>query len=316
MTKVKVVKYFKGPAFTAEVWSINNPILLSGEIGYLLQGGVTIAAKVGPGRWNELGFIGEDIYNYSQEVTNPIGDATGNIQGTKVVDILNKMLTPYEVPDMENMRLVVNSGITPANTVEMEIGQSVTSLSIIYNMLNSQNLSGATPINITPSSGFSIVNAENTGSIFVPIISPPFQPSLNTTVTFIAKMTHQRGQTNGIGDSATLVFNPRIMWMSTSLINISDGNTFMAQSGIQFIRSSNFKRDYNFPSTQFAWIAIPAMLSPSNLSFAEISNLAAPSNFSFIQQQTISIYNGVGTYNYVLYRSTYRLQRPTKLKIS
>jgi hypothetical protein len=40
------------------------------------------------------------------------------------------------------------------------------------------------------------------------------------------------------------------------------------------------------------------------------------SNFSFIQQQTISIYNGVGTYNYVLYRSTYRLQRPTKLKIS
>ena len=148
MSGLRIIKFYKGPTFTADIWSARNPYLKQGEIGYLLAGGIVTGGKVGPGFWNDLGFIGEDIYQYAGPVTNPIGDATGVLQGIRAIDILQMMLSPYAAPDFSNIRN--DAGGTYANVVIREIGQSVSgSVSVLYNMAYVENMVGATPINAT-----------------------------------------------------------------------------------------------------------------------------------------------------------------------
>jgi hypothetical protein len=311
---IRLIKYFKGPTFNADVWQLNNPLLRQGEIGYVLENGVVVGAKVGPGYWNDLGYIGEDIYSYSQDVTNPIGDATGNLQGQKLIDIINKMLTPYETPQPVNIRLAVNSGITPANVIYMEVGQSVTSVSLLYNMQNAQNLLGATPVNITANSDFTEINSADTGSIPLSLIVNPLTPGLNRTIDFSVKVTHTNGQT--AGETAQLIFRPRIMWMVSGFQTINDEDLFNLNPQLQFALTDEYKRDYAFGGVGYNWVAIPTMLSPNNLVFSDVTNEEAPDDYWMLPMGSLSMNNGVGTYTYALYRSMFYTNAPSKLRIS
>jgi hypothetical protein len=316
MTKVRVIKYFKGPAFTADIWSDRNPYLRSGEIGYLLEGGITKAAKVGPGYWNDLGFLGEDIYTAVEDVTNPIGDATGNLQGETLADIIKMMLSPYETPDFQNIRLIINSQASVENVYYLEVGQSLTSASVIYNLLNAQNLSGGTPINVTATSDINPIDSADSGSIALSLISPPIQPVTNKTIGITLKATHTNGQTNGNGDDAQIIFRPRIMWVTSGLQSITDGSTFMGHPQIQYVLSSDYKLDYTINGNGYVWLAIPTMLSPNSPIFTDVTNPNAPADYAMSQQTTFSIYNGVGTYNYTLFRSDFYLIQSSKLRVS
>jgi hypothetical protein len=313
---LRIIKYFKGPAFNANVWSDRNPYLKSGEIGYLLENGIVTGGKVGPGLWNDLGFIGEDFYQHIEDVTNPIGDATGNLQGMKVVDILNMMLSPYETPEFTNIKNDV--GGTYNNINYREIGQTISSVSVIYNLYNQQNLSGATPINITAGGVFSNEgNFADSGNITMSLAAP-LTPTLPQIITLVLKATHTNGITSGIDATTQILFRPRIMWLNSSTATISSGVQFMGLSGRKSVLSSDFEEtEYEFDGSGYMWIAIPAMLAPSaSMTFSNVTNPDAPSPIDMSSKITLSINNGTGTYSYVLFRSEYYLFDATKLKIS
>lgn len=315
MSGLRIIKYFKGPSFTADIWSARNPYLKSGEIGYLLEGGITIAAKVGPGYWNDLGFIGEDVYPHTEDVTNEIGDASGNLQGTKVIDILKLMLSPYETPSFLNIQN--NAGGTFAPSRSREIGQITSGpINIIYNVLNSQNLSGATPINITAAGVFTNEgDFADTGNIALSLAAPlnPVTP-LNIVITL--KANHLNGITSGVDHTTTISYSPRILWMSSQNPSVVTGSVFMSSVNLQSVVSNEFKRDYTMPGNGYIYLAIPAMLSPSNLMFAEVTNPNAPSHYYVKQVGQYTINNGVGSYSYIIYRSEFFIIQPTKLRVS
>jgi hypothetical protein len=313
MSGLRIIKYFKGPAFTADIWSARNPYLRSGEIGYLLSGGIVTGAKVGPGYWNDLGFIGEDVYPYIDPVTNKIGDVPTNIQGMKLIDILRSMLSPYQAPVISGVQN--NAGGIFASTRTREIGQITNGpINIIYSVSNLQNLQGATPINITAGGVFSNEgNFANSGNISLSLTSP-LNPVTPQIISILVKPIHQQG----IGSGSTTVINyfPRILWFSSIDPNISSGSQLMGQSGIQSLVTSTFRRNYSFPGSGYSYVAIPAMLSPSNLVFTDVTDPNAPAGYDMISGGQFSINNGVGTYNYVIYRSQFLLIQPTILRIS
>jgi hypothetical protein len=312
MSGRRIIKFYKGPAFTADLWESRNPYLRSGEIGYLLEGGITIAAKVGPGYWNDLGFIGEDIYTHADLVTNPIGDATGSLQGEKVIDILKLMLSPYQAPIISNVRN--NAGGSYANIVTREIGQSASSpFSILYDINSSDNLIAGNSINVT--AGGALVSEgdfPNTGNISATLVTP--NPVTLTTISILVKAKHTNGITAGV--TTLIKFTPKIMWVSSIVDTIPDGSTFMAQGGRQTLISDTYKHDYDVNGSGYTWIAIPTMLGISNPIFSDVTDPNAIAGYDMESKGTISINNGVATYNYTLYRSTFNLILPNKLRIS
>ena len=313
MAGERVVKYFKGPAFTDAEWTTRNPYLAKGEIGYLLSGGLVVGAKVGPGLWLDLDFLGEDVYNYSEAVTNPIGDATGVLQGERLAAIIHKMLNPYQPPVVSNVLTNASGGYV--NDTLREIGQSVAGpITLLYSISNPSNLNGATPINVTAGGTFSNEgNFANTGNVSLSLVSP-LNPASVLVKTIEVRATHTNGVTSPV--NAYIRFYPRIMWVSSNVSSIADGTAFMALANKQHIISNQHKRDYNFVGAGYSWLAIPAMLAPSGLIFTDITDPNAPAGYGMTEMGTISINNGVATYNYVLYRSNYLLFGPSKLRIS
>lgn len=76
---LRLVKYFKGPAFEAADWTSQNPTLARGEIGYLLSSGTVIGAKVGEGAWNSLDFFGKKLVSklHTLNVTGAASSGSG-----------------------------------------------------------------------------------------------------------------------------------------------------------------------------------------------------------------------------------------------
>jgi hypothetical protein len=310
----RVIKYFSFPTFTATQWSTRNPLLEKGEVGYLLDSitNEVTGMKVGPGRWNDLPLLGSDIYPYADVVTNPIGDAKGNLQGNPLADILKKMLNPYQVPQIS--QFLHNIGAGNVATSIREIGQALAGpVAVTFTLSNSANLLGATPVNVTAGGVFS---NEGNFAFTLPIslnLAVPFNPSSVTTITLKVKVTHQEGETP---QSQSLIhFYPKLMWCSSPLDNLS-GAQFMAVANRVVNVNNNYKRDYVFQGNGYSWLAIPSMLNPTNLVFTDVTNPSLPANYSFESKGIIAINNGVTTYNYNLYRSTFNLINPTTLRVS
>ena len=106
------------------------------------------------------------------------------------------------------------------------------------------------------------------------------------------------------------------MWVSSTQETVASGAAFMGLAGIQNRITTDFKQEYIFPGSGHSWLAIPAMLNPGTPIFTDITNTYAPANYDFDNKGTLSINNGVGTYDYVLFRSTYLLINLTKLRLS
>ena len=103
------------------------------------------------------------------------------------------------------------------------------------------------------------------------------------------------------------------MWAVSPLSTITDGTIFVGKPKVV---SSDFERDYDFPGGGYSWLAIPSMLSPSGLVFTDVTNPDLPGPYSMELMGTLGpINNGVGTYNYEIYRSTFSLINATKLRV-
>lgn len=312
----RVIRYFQAPSFTEAQWSTRNPYLRRGETGYVLSAdtGLVIGMKVGPGLWNDLDLLGSDLYPYADVVTNPIGDAAGTLQDTTIASVLKKMLSPYQVPVITGLTNNASTGGGYSSAVVREIGQSLTGpVNITFTVSNSSNLSGASPVNVTAGGVFSNEgNFANTLPISLTLGSA-LNPLTTTTVTISVKVTHLNGTSSTV--TTTIAFHPKTMWGVSSLTNVT-AEQFMAIANRSSRISNGYKTNYSFGGNGYSWLAIPAMLSPTNLVFTDVTNANLPANYSMESKGVISINNGVATYSYNLYRSTYNLISPTILRVA
>ena len=285
-------------AFPVDALFNLNPTLKTGECIFITENGVVTNFKVGPGVWNDLDYQLDNKYNYSEIVSNPIGDAEGNLVGLDIQDILRKMLNPYIPVEISNVLNNADSTFDADST--FEIGQSVNTFDIQYTINNIPNLADVTPINLNASGLFNEEGDQvyNSGVISVTAISP-LSPTVPTVYTINVTATGDNAEEST--SSTTITFKPKLIWgvaqtttiTESGLINIADK---------QVLITDTFNRDYQFNITGYLYIAIPTMLSPSSLSFIDkLTSLPV----EFINQGALSLNNGVGTYSYTIYRSTY-----------
>lgn len=311
--KKRVLRYFQSPAFSAAEWTARNPYLNQGEIGFLIEAGKITRAKVGPGYWTSLEFLDDDVYDFANIVTNPIGDVTTPPTGESLKSIIRKMISPYKAPAITNL---LNDLGGPYNAITTrEVGESFAGpVNITFLLANPENLLGSTPISINGAGWFTSASFAFTLPISLSVLVPPLSPSLVTTIVIGVTATHTNGTTVAV--STTINFFPRIMWASSTLSTITNGAIFVGKSKTI---TNNFKNDYNFPGGGYSWLAIPSMLNPgvaTPLVWTDVTDPSLPAGYSMEAMGTIAgINNGVGTYNYEMYRSTFNLINPTVLRV-
>jgi hypothetical protein len=312
----RLIRYFQAPSFTQTQWTTRNPYLRKGETGYVLSEdtGLIIGMKVGPGLWNSLELLGSDLYPYTDEVTNPIGDASGTLANTSLASILKKMLSPYQAPVLSGLTNNAGAGGGYASSVVREIGQALTGpVNLTFLLSQSTNLLGASPINVTAGSTFS---NEGNFAFTLPIsliLASPLNPVTTRTVTISVKATHLNGVSNTV--TTAIHFYPKTMSVVSSLSDLT-GSQFMAAANRATRVSNSYRADYTFAGNGYSWLAIASMLNPTNLVFTDVTNPNLPANYSMESKGVISINNGVTTYSYNLYRSTYSLLNPTILRVA
>ncbi len=311
MSADKTRTWIQHPAYTEAQWQARNPLLLNGEVAIIKDAitGKGIKLKIGPGFFNDLGYL-DDIYDYSDVPTNPIGDASGSLKGFTTAQILNKMLNPYGVPVISSV--TNNAGGVVANTRTFEIGQSVNGpIQVLYSVSNPSNLVGATPINVDAGGAFANEGNKALGPISLNLAAP-LNPTLVSTITINLKATHQKG----ISSIATTIIKhvPKVIWGISPNPTLAPGD-WNSLTLRKTVVTDNFERDYDFGSVGYSHIAIPVMLAPSNLKFTEVTNPNSIWNYSMVDMGAVSINNGVTTYSYQHYRSEFYLNISSILRV-
>lgn len=297
-----------------------NPELVPGEILYvkiLVNSREVTRRKVGPPaiytgsrRYLDLPFIEDGLWENTVPVANPIGDASGNLAGLYDREIIDLMLNPYQASVVSNP--TNNAGGSFTTTWTREIGTSLASpVAVRYSVSNQQNLLGSTPILITASGRFTNEGVFPVGDVL--LSHNGIAPSVVDEITINISATHQRG-TSAVARTY-INFYPKIMWV-VSPTQVTNGTQFMALANRQNVISKNFKRDYSFLSGGFHLIAIPSMLNPSNLVYTDVTDPNRPAGIQITDLGTISINNGVATYNYRLLSTTFNLFTAHVIRIS
>lgn len=304
------VRYFNHPAFLASDWQSRNPRLQKGEMGFELDIStlLPVRAKVGPGLWNSLDYIEFAYWDDVNPVNSPIGDATGVLQGKSLKEILDLMLNPYVAPVFSGV--LNDAGSVFAAESILEIGQTLSgNVNVQYSLSNQANLVGATPINITSlPSVFSNEGNFAVGSQAL-ALTAPLTPSVVTDYVITLIATHTNGTST---DTTNFKFVPRI------LTGVSQNSTILPSEWVNLSNKASyvsdvFERDYTFGAIGYHYLAIPSMLSPGAPVFTDVTNPNAPGpyGFDYIGQQTIN--NGVGSYAYETYRSTYLITQNSSI---
>lgn len=306
----RTVKYFRHPTFTALEWETRKPYLQKGEIGFLLDNGEVTGFKVGPGLWIDLPLQGNVTYPYDDIVTNPIGDAKGVLFGEQVVDIVHKMLNPYQGTAFSS---VLNNAVGSYQASPIrEIGAPINGpIGVNYTLSNSGNVIGDTPVTVSAGGIFSNEGSFPLGPILLNL-KAPLNPAAVAQYNINLSVTHQKGNATG---QTSIRFYPKIMWVVSSNPAL-DPASFMAIASKSTLITNQHKRDYNFGGGGYSYLLIPSMLNPSNLSFTDVINPNAPAGYSMENLGSQSVNNGVGTYSYLFLRSTFNLISPTILRVS
>ena len=299
------VRYFNAPAFSALDWTSRNPFLNKGETGYELNAQeIPYRAKVGPGFWNDLPYIQYSYWEDQTPVSTPIGDAVGDLSGKSDREILDLMLNPYQAPAFSNVSNDAD-GISVNQTV-FEIGKTWSGNTLMkYSLSNQANLVGATPINIDDGATPDIFS--NNGDFAVGdtlmSLSAPLTPTAQVTYLITLTATHTEGTSQG---QTSVKFSPKILWGVSQNPSILSTEWLTLTSKGSIITDS-YARDYNFQSSGYHYLAIPTMLGPSNLVFTDVTDPNAPAGYGMEYLGQVSINNGVGSYTYDTYRSTYNI---------
>jgi len=247
-------------------------------------------------------------------VTNPLGDAKGNLNGNTLMEIVEKMLFPYGVPAITSLTNNTEGG-APRSTATKEIGNSLSGVvTLQYAISNPSNLLGSTPINVNSLGIFSNDgNFANSGVIAMSLTAT-LNPSVPTIYPISVKPVHLQGDGNTVNTYISYV--PRIIW-GVSPLTVLTGPQFNSIGQKLSVLSANFERDYDFTAVGYCYLGIPAMLAPTGLIFTDVTDPNAPAGFSMENLGSLLVNNGVGTYNYQILRSTYYITQPfSRLRVA
>jgi hypothetical protein len=317
----RAIKYFSGPTYTDAQWTTRNPLLRPGEVGYVMdENGVTTKSKVGPGRWNNLPWFENDfISGMPTVVGNPIGDAKGNLNGLTWTEALRRALYPYAVPQIQSLQNdgAGLAGAGYAGTKILQVGQTLSgSVKVSFTVANPSNLIAGNSIQVMNNAVFS-----NTG-FFAPVSPITLNVAVPVTVNFVTQITigvrpiHSQG--NGDVVNTYIQFAPQIINGVSPLATLDAAQAAsIAQKNT--VVTTTYKRDYTFTAPGYAWLFLPSMLvtgQPAPI-FTDVTDPNAPAGFGMVSMGTLNINNGVATYPYTAYRSTfYLLPSLSKLRVS
>jgi hypothetical protein len=307
-------KYLQHPWAPEAEWIALNPELKNGEEGYaaVVVNGIThIRKKVGPGNWNNLEYFDGVVWEDTTPVTNPIGDVSGNIAGLTPIQILDKLLNTYQVPVVSSALNDGGSG-SFAGTKSFEIGTSIVNpVTVRYSISNQGNLTLPNPVTVTANGRFSNEGSFPVGDVV--LTHSGIAPVGLDEITISIKAAHEKGTTNTA--TIRIQYNPKIISV-VGQTKPTSGDQITTLANKSFYVSRTFKRDYSFGSAGYSIVCIPTMLSPSNLQFSDVTNPNSIQGYAMNDLGVFSINNGVATYNYQVYASTYYLLNPTILRIS
>lgn len=300
------IKYIKHPYFAEADLTTENPLLLKGEIVFAVPAVGDPYFKVGDGvsNFNDLPATGADQYPYADLVTNPLGDLVNgsNQQGREWYDIMKDIISPYVAPVISGEQN--NAAGAYVGTAQMEIGQTInTDVTVQYSVSEQANLVGANPITITAPQ-FTVSNPYPVGDI---VLTPtaPITPTTPAIYTIDIDAVHQQG--NALG-STIIRFDPRIISGVAAVATLTvdtDIDNLLSKSQVV---SSDFTRDYVLGAVGYGYVLIPEMLSPGAPTWTDITNPATPATIGMIDQGVYAGYNnGVGTYDYRVFRTPFSL---------
>ena len=312
MALVKVKRFFN-PTYSKEDWERLNPFLQAGELGIQLDdAGNASQMKVGPGNWNDLQFIEDDVYPYSDLVTNQIGDVTAgeDRSGDLAIDIIRDMISPYVPTSLSNATNDAAGGF--ASTSVIKTGQSVTSqVRVTFAVAAPENLIPSN--NIFISAGGIFTNegffTYDGGSITL-TLGTPLSPTGQVDYAITIKAIHQRGESNTV--TTTISFRPEVIFGSSAdpALNATGLGQLTGRK-----TTKNYRGDYAF-TVNYSYYGIPLSLDPSNVQFADVTNPNSIQGYSMLDLGVFTVNNGVGTYDYRFYRSEFNLLVSTIMRVS
>lgn len=314
---IKTIKKYRAPVFAKSDLESKNPTLLHGFVVFEHDDGdvnkVARRFKCGPGKWNDLPYQGESehLFSLNQAISNPIGDATGNLFGKTPEELLLLMLNPDKVPVITNLRNDAAGAFT--NTAILEIGASKSGIvNFQMNISDQQYLQGATPINITAGGLFSNEGNKGVGNIALTLAST-LNPGTPQSYEIKVKATHKNGTTP---DYFTYIkYAPRAIWGTSGNADI-DASGVNSLSGKKTRLITDVAGQYDFNSVGYHYLCLPDMMDKANIFFVDVSVPEAPVEHDFFLLKTIQVNNGIGVYNYAIFRTTYYLDEASNTKIT
>jgi hypothetical protein len=323
------VKYFNQPAYTTDEWRTLNPWLKAGQVGVVLDDqGKAYKTKIGPGYWNEIVdaagkdvYIEDDKYTYDSKVTNPLGDIVldEELKGDTLDNILNRILSPFVQPQISSASNDADG--TQKNIAVIEIGTILANdVEVAYNVSPADNLAATDNIFLDSDAPFGGLGVRiHTGNPLVLTLANPLEPTDATDYNINVTATGSDGKQTA-PKNTKIRFSPTILW---GVSDIKDGlfdfdpartnpNPFNPNNKLV---SSNYKNTHLFGGNGYSYVLIPQMLHPNNIAFTEVTNPNQPSNYSMIELGEAIVFNGIGTYSYVVYRSEFSIIFSTKLKV-
>lgn len=312
---LKGIKRFRHPTYTASQWQSLNPFLQKGEVGFVLDSNDKASSfKVGPGYWNDLEFLGEGFYPYTDLVTNPIGDlqAGSSQEGRSLSDIIKDMISPYAASAVSGLQN--NAQGSYQTTAVIEVGNQVSgTINITFVISNQGNLFSGDNLNIEAGGIFS--NEGWSQYSGVPVALPlvtPLSPAFNQTFSINVKVKHEQGESAVV--TTSISFRPRLIWGNSSKTSLT-AIEFASIGNYNQVISNSYKRDYAFSGTQYHYLGIPEMLNITNPIFTDVTDPNQPAGIGIEDLGLLSVNNGVGTYNYRIYRSTFNLLNPVTIRV-
>lgn len=311
------IKRIQNPTFRDSEMIIENPVLLLGEIVFIISESTTeiINYKVGDGINGYVNLPFKDIatYPYNDLVTNPIGDLTvgENLNGELLVDVIKDMVSPYIASAVSNVQ--TNADGQYKNVAIMEVGLSLGSaIGVAFDVSNEENLV-AIPMEVL-ASDFVVSNPyPNAGISLTP--NGVLNPTSPVTYSIQVRAIHTNG--TSAYAIATIRFDARLIWGASALSNLTTNQhalDLIANGGDQGLQNVPVG-EYEIGVAGYGYVLVPSFFIDP-LTWTEISDPNAPASIGMINMGTLSVNNGFGTYNYEKYRTPFSNLESVKLKAS
>ncbi len=294
-----------------------NPLLRDGETVYIKEdeNGRLVRKKVGPGFYNDIDFFEDDYFGEDLEVTNVLGDLPNNIKGLTVKETLTKIVAPYKDPVVTLAQNNALNGIFENEKV-IEVGQSIAGPVLVnYQISNSKNLAEEDPIVVFANGKFSNEGTfPVTGQVSLSLGSP-FIPTGLESLGITVSSINSDGETIP-GATTTIKSVARIISGFSTNPNL-DANQFLSISGRTDTVTDNPEGDFPFIGIGYRFIAVPVMLIDTDgLVFTDVTYPGRTSPIEMLPGSVLTINNGVGTYDYQVYRSKYLLLGSSSIRVT